>query len=551
MVENVIQDEFTTQVTFLNCRMAQKFAFLLFLPTIHSLLHTTTLQQLQHSKSHICEPGQPELVYIGNNLTEPLDNLLKLYLLTMTEPKTIVTNVNDYLWMISYALCPLMFVENEYLATEFQYISEHMKLIVTSAEAFDSLNAHFIEYQIYDTVFLVLDESQLIVYHYNHFLRKQNQWMTLDSNPMIEAARDLNGFEFVADSNNAMEETFAEFITTNINATPVQHARSIGLLYSHQMFVFGRLFNHIYMHRTAGLRVVVPRLLQAKPMIFVLVDPYDIETWMTYGVMILASAFLRMFCSQRYGFQQYVTSLQDIIACVVLSSPITFYRLLEQLILGVFKLLSMVLMTAYESLVISFLLNPRFYPELNTIQQINDSCCWALSDDVMMLNFQHFDDCRSVFYEEHYVPSVQDQGRFSCYLVNPTFEKELKDLMAHDVIAKQYRWSKVQVQPYPVMAVAFGSVGLVRRTCFYAGVYFAEGALFRVYEFDEKRSGMERHRSDRPVTIEDLSLLWVVHLVGIGLSMIAFAGEMAVRKMKVVRCTWMNIIRMFGRSRLI
>lgn len=315
-----------------------------------------------------------------------------------------------------------------------------------------------------------------------------------------------------------------------MNATLDESPESVAkaaLFYTQFRTEFLRNYQFVYMHQTLQLRILVPRLNELLSMIAVMVDPFDVETWTLYGAMILTAAVFRFCCARRFTLRQFIQSIQDVVACTILNRSIRLHRQLEQLVVACLKLVNVVLTAAYGSLVISFLLNPRFHPELDTLDQINESCCWWWTLEFNFLKFRHFEDCLSVILDKVYIPRVSDRGRFQCYLVDSTMETLSGDMLSDPAIATHYRWSKLAIQQYPVIAIAIGGVGMVKRISFYAEVFFAEGGLYKFFGEEAQRCWDGGSNQDTPIGLEDLSLLWTVYCFGIASSFAVFVAELA------------------------
>nr|NP_001345538.1 ionotropic receptor 114 [Aedes aegypti] len=492
-----------------------------------NLLSPENTHLLHHWKSVICEPGHPNYVFYESNLSEHMRAILDHYLVQQSEPQTVITNIHRYLWTVPFDSCPMLFLEFGSNLNLLRYALRQRKIIISSAEFYQPISFQLISNKIQDVVFFIFNQSQWTVYYYDNLHETHNHWTTLDTNPLNEAVHDLAGAIFLAGMQNEMEQMFVEFVVSEMNATHREGRASTryGLIYTYLMFTYGMQNQLIFMHRTSCYRVLVPRLDEPKAIISVLVDPFDIETWMTYGTMILVVTLFRTVCTRRWHCRQYLRSLQDVIACVILGSPIDFHQDLEQLIVGLFQLLSIVLMAAYESLVISFLLNPRFNPELDTIDLLNESCCFAWTLDTQNQNFQHIDDCLSVLWIDSYIPTPRDRGRFSCYLIDPSVGREMNHTLSHPAIAKYYRWSKVSIYTYPVLAIASGGIGMTKWIRYYASVFFAEGALYRFFASKSRLFARGDHKPEKVIKLKDLMLLWIAYFFGFGVSVVVFLFE--------------------------
>nr|NP_001345558.1 ionotropic receptor 116 precursor [Aedes aegypti] len=480
---------------------------------------------LRHSKTLICESISTEFVYYETNLSHALDSVLNRYLSSSSKSRTVITDIIRYHATVSYESCSLLFLDHIPEMDVFILRSTNRKLIVTSTASYDHISELFIQHKLYDAVFFVFDQSQLAIRYYNRFRKLHYEWETLEYNPLIEATRDLVGSPIDVKGYTRMDLVFIDFLVVNMNATSnASRVTNIGMAFTHSIYEYGGFFHQIYMHQTTGLQILVPKLDEPKPMISVLVDPFDFDTWLMCGAVILATAFLRMCYSRRCTVWQYLRSVQDIVACSIVSTPLSYHRLLERFNIGLLNLLNVVVITAYKSLVISFLLNTRYYPELDTFQQVNESCCWDSSAIARTLELHVSNSCLSRYSNYSFNPTRRHNGRFLCYFIDRYIELSYKEDLSQR-IAENYRRSRLVIQPYPVMAVSYGDVGVIEWIHFYAGVFFAEGALFKFFDIRDEKFSAHRSNQEKPIAVRDLSLMWIAYCCGVCLSWIVFIGE--------------------------
>nr|NP_001345774.1 ionotropic receptor 117 precursor [Aedes aegypti] len=491
-------------------------------PVALGLLDTEVAQILLHSKPLICESDYAEYVYYHANLSQPLSSILNQYLWRSSTSVTVFSEVSYYQEIVRpYESCSLLFVEHFPIANASGFRAINRKRVVTSSAAYDHVHEVFIKHNIYDAVFFVVGQSQLVIRHYNRYRKQYSQWTTLKHNPFIEATRDLAGSLMAVKGYTSSDLMFIDFLVANMNATIGEvRGYKIGFAILYRIFDYGSMYHQMYMHQTKGIQALVPVLHEPKPMISILVDPFDVETWIVIGVTILATASLRLFYSRRYNVWEYLTSVREIVANSIESSPLLFYRQLERFNIGVLNLLNVVVMTAYNSLVISFLLNTRYFPELDTFDQVNKTCCWESSHAANVLKFHVSNNCLSSSNESYNSPRSH-KDRYLCYFIDTIAELTVGEFMA----VNSYRRSELVIQTEPVMAISNEDVGLIEWIRVYANVFYAENALYKSMEPFE---GFATHPSnqDKPIAVGDLTLMWLAYFCGLSLSLVALIGEL-------------------------
>ncbi|XP_058122323.1 uncharacterized protein LOC131293133 [Anopheles ziemanni] len=331
--------------------------------------------------------------------------------------------------------------------------------------------------------------------------------------------------------------------------------------------------DYIALPEVTELCFMVPRS-GLKSLFWVLIDPYDAFAWIAFGTSVfLVSLVLTCFGEslRHYGLGLVVL---EILMSTVNGPTHKFVGPFESRIVGLFLLLCIVLISGYQSLVISFMSAPRYDPELDTMQQINDSCFFQYDVFLSSLGY-NFKNIRVGFVEDN---SVENSWRRKkCDLLpcsetkvinvnsvgEPTellqglglFSAEELELLKLNM--KYFRYSKARLQSQvSLYQVSFDSPAhhLVER---YTRA-FIEGQLhyFPVLQKTKHSTG-EYSPKDKLVETTgpgDLLIIWVIYVAGIlasGVSFLCELGVLCVRKMKRVqwrRC-WSSFKHLCNRRR--
>nr|NP_001345557.1 ionotropic receptor 111 precursor [Aedes aegypti] len=485
----------------------------------NNLLITIILQL----KSAVCPQGSPLVLYRHENLDHSDAVLLNEILTNQSESKIITNELNQFMLLATEDSCGVFFFGN--LIKDVLFIARLFparKLIIAQKNSFHVIQEALQSKPLANSVIFVHDEQQYAIYHYNQFRKELRTLSEISADPIADSVRQ---FRLSVFNELPLEVPFVDLLLSRTNSSRVTYESNFHFFF---MYEFGDVrLDHVYMHRTEGLRILVPRLNMPKPMIYVLIDPYDAATWVTYAAMVFLASILRSYFSNRLTTSELLSNIRLIFGFILIDSSITFYHELDRALLGLFKVMNIVLMTAYESLVISFLMSPRFYPEWDTIDQINESCIWDESMTVEPFRFRHI---RKLPLENGDIYSSIEVGRnlSYCFVFSPRFNLLLRERKGQPLFTSGYRWSRATLQTSPVMAAAYGDPAVREVIVFYAAAFFAEAGLYQHFLSETRREVVEFTIQENPVGVGDLSLVWLVYLVGVGCSFLTFAIEFVV-----------------------
>uniref|UniRef100_A0A182HYZ4 Ionotropic glutamate receptor C-terminal domain-containing protein n=1 Tax=Anopheles arabiensis TaxID=7173 RepID=A0A182HYZ4_ANOAR len=111
-----------------------------------------------------------------------------------------------------------------------------------------------------------------------------------------------------------------------------------------------------------------------KSVFAILSDPFDYYCWGTFIFTIATVSVLLSLFGESY--RQYNVGLVFLeLVMNALNGPShRFYGRFEVRLVGLFMMMNIVLLSCYQSLIISLMSSARYDPEIDTIEQINDTC---------------------------------------------------------------------------------------------------------------------------------------------------------------------------------
>lgn len=484
-------------------------------------------------------PGQ-EPIFVGHNefMNSTLQAVLTCFLAASVDLKVVVSNPTLYAEvrpLTSYSV-----LLGDELDSNFRQILDDFfrlrsrGIIVCQDKLFPAIIKKSHGYRSYAVVYVTFDSQHCTIRYYNPYFKTFHKLSTLSEDPLLQATNDIAGFRISAQSGQPNVINLLDVVASKMNGT---HTRKederndfkivFSAMYLAENFVHQRKI--IYMFQNEKDYALVPRLNKPIPSVHILTDPFDVLSWIMIVVVLTSLALLRTGLGNRKTIIKFLQNICDILGSFTTGSEVVFCREMERWLNAVCILLSVVVINAYQSMIISYLLCPRFYPELDTLELLNESCCWD-SDEQASL-FQHYNACPDpymygILYGDKETGISTLHRMFYCILLD-SWTKEITDVSPPLAITSgMFRWSKQTLNEWPMMGWATGDAVVTERIQVMSAVFFAEGALDRfhcpraTWQEDDSRNilGM-------PTTVDELSLVWGVYLVGTGVAFAIFAGE--------------------------
>lgn len=185
-------------------------------------------------------------------------------------------------------------------------------------------------------------------------------------------------------------------------------------------------------------------------------------------------------------------------------------------------------------MIISYLMSPRFYPELDTLELLNETCCWEPFRLAPSYNFKQLDKCSSITmfgYVENDNRLLIEQAYDNSYCVKID-EWQWMELNQNPLLAMTsglYRWSNKIINEWPSVAWLMGDPVVAEKVSTLGYVYFGEGSLSKGARvgIDDSRI-LSQESTLKSTTLDELSLLWIVYAAGVISSVVAFLVEVMI-----------------------
>ncbi|XP_050072530.1 uncharacterized protein LOC126560618 [Anopheles maculipalpis] len=298
-----------------------------------------------------------------------------------------------------------------------------------------------------------------------------------------------------------------------------------------------------------------------KSVFLVLLDPYDRFSWIAFGLTVIAISLVLFWLAESARYTSIMLIVLEMLMIVLHGPTHQLIDRFERFVVGLFMLLSIVVLSGYQSLVISFMSSPRYNPQLDTFDAINDTCLFMYDVKLSSLGFKFknvhrtyevFDStelmwqmkwcslvtCTEAAYIMAHVgdvdePAKIDPGEIALY--NEEEWKQLKNQL------KYFRYSKARIQSMTAMYLVTQDSPARHHLARYAQA-FIEGRL-EYFPVLKKSKPKPRIISEdtiatisvRQMDMKALLIAWILYCGGIMLSTVSFLAEHALVCMRKIK----------------
>uniref|UniRef100_A0A499FSV6 Ionotropic glutamate receptor C-terminal domain-containing protein n=1 Tax=Anopheles arabiensis TaxID=7173 RepID=A0A499FSV6_ANOAR len=394
------------------------------------------------------------------------------------------------------------------------------------------------------TIIQAIRKGYHIVYGLDHTLqiyrwnRYSHQRTTIDPHNITvpDEMRDLYGYTITMYTLEEISQVmtfdayFLELIASKRNATAIQTDH-----YSYKIIDVLPLVNVQNMiipwivpsFGTTFLAVVVPRA-KPKPIVSILIDPFDLYVWITYLMLVLTMAVTISMFGKFLGRRHFMEIVLELIMMCLAGPSRAYGGTFENRIITLFCLMGIVLVSSYQSLVISFMSYVRYGAEINTLEEIHERCLFQDDSDAKLFNFKTFPD-------EMYpgsnvaclIETARDNEQQTIIMGSNTIkdkqENATERYIRHRI--ENFRFAKTKFIEYPLCWLV--KMHLRELFLFYVQAVFESGIYEYYYNNKTQPTWQYEHRTfvNQVVRTEDLLLLWYAYVVGMVVSMLCFAAE--------------------------
>ncbi|XP_049281315.1 uncharacterized protein LOC125762834 [Anopheles funestus] len=381
-------------------------------------------------------------------------------------------------------------------------------------------------------------DNTMEIFHWNRY---SHETITIDHRNIFipDEMRDLHGFEIemyaleYASKVMTFDAYLLEQICMKINATPVPTEINSPRI-SVSVLVSIKIPNAQEVVTGAGTVFWAVNVPRAKPksIMSVLIDPFDMYTWITYFVLVLAMAISLSLFGTLLGRHHFLEIVLELIMISIAGPSRTYGGSFENRIITIFCLMGIVIVSSYQSLVISFMSFVRYHPEINTLAEIEERCVFD-DKDASFFNFKTYaNDSYGDRDEQCFFEIGRDNEQRTILIASKlTLGRRLfgvDDYTRYRV--QHYRYASTKFFEYQLCY--FINPRLREVFKFYIHAIFESGIYDHYYNNKSQPAWLYKQDTfvDRVVKVGDLTLLWYAYAVGTLLSVICYVVETVVHK---------------------
>uniref|UniRef100_A0A182KFZ6 Ionotropic glutamate receptor C-terminal domain-containing protein n=1 Tax=Anopheles christyi TaxID=43041 RepID=A0A182KFZ6_9DIPT len=364
-------------------------------------------------------------------------------------------------------------------------------------------------------------DNTLAIYRWNRY---SNQTTAIDPHNIIvpDEMRDLHGYRIVmwnmeyiskvmtfdayfleqmADKRNAIAIQTDEYSYSDLDVMPLFGVQN--MVYSLLIPSFGTTFT----------AVKVPR---AKPKLIVsiLIDPFDVHTWLTYLILVLTMAIIISLLGKRLGMCHFVEIVLELIM-ICLAGPSRVYGgSIENRIITMFCVMGIVLISSYQSLIISFMSFVRYGPEINTLAEIQEHCLFPDTKITSFFNFKTYPNGSWPGSDKACLLETGRDNELQTIMIDANTVKDKHAYATDHYIrhrTESYRHAKTNFFEYPLCWIV--KMHLRELFLFYVQAICESGIYEYYYNNKTKPAWQYEHKTfvEQVVKVDDLLLLWYAY----------------------------------------
>uniref|UniRef100_A0A182YGY2 Ionotropic glutamate receptor C-terminal domain-containing protein n=1 Tax=Anopheles stephensi TaxID=30069 RepID=A0A182YGY2_ANOST len=466
-----------------------------------------------------CPAWRQKRLFVLNYNTDPLSEDILTAILKINAPLKIISNEFSSLtyWTYENRRCALM-MPSEPIYYGSRYIIFHPKL--EQNLLMEDLNSS--SGIILDKAYHILYNRTAIEIHHKNFFTNQ----TIQLDPLnIRVPNDLenlygrtlrmslpDGNQKVTTFDAYLGETIARHRNGSFAAsTTMDTSMDYGVIHigvpflgSDKVMALGSTF----------VSVLVPRS-KPKPVISVLVDPFDYYSWITlFALVFILTAVLSLF-GQFLSKLNFVEVLLEMVMCILGGPSLKYGGWFENQIITNYCLLTIVIVSSYQSLIISYLSFTRYYPEINSPDEIRNSCIFPRKTAfASRLNLKTVDDVTGPVDSLCYLFNSRDNKRITTLLIE---NMRTIDRAASEAYKRNLRVADTIFFEFHLLYY-FYNKSLIRELFpFYIHAFYESGLYDQYYK--NKSSFALQYKQEvfviKSFSVGDLSIVWFLYIGGV------------------------------------
>ncbi|XP_053663239.1 uncharacterized protein LOC128712369 [Anopheles marshallii] len=377
-------------------------------------------------------------------------------------------------------------------------------------------------------------DNTMEIYHWNRF---SNQTITIDPRNILipDEMCDFYGYELelhIVDywrNSMTFDEYFLELVARKINATAaVKNSFKFRLGFTPFFGSYPTATSLIVLGvGNTFLAVNVPRA-KPKSIVSILIDPFDMYTWITYLILILTMAISLALFGDLLGRRHVVEIVLELFMISLAGPSRAYGGSFENRMITVFCLMGIVLVSSYQSLVISFMSFARYHSEINTLAEIYEQCRFSENKQAQDLNLTTYPNGSNPGFGKFCMLEVGIDNEQRTLLIASKTENKMHTFYMEDSMRfrhEHYRYADTKFFEWQMLYYVSPRLRKVFRFYFHA---IRESGIYDHYYYNKSQPDWHYNHDtfvDRVVKVGDLTLLWYAYACGNLLSVVSFVME--------------------------
>uniref|UniRef100_A0A182W9T9 Ionotropic glutamate receptor C-terminal domain-containing protein n=1 Tax=Anopheles minimus TaxID=112268 RepID=A0A182W9T9_9DIPT len=484
------------------------------------------LQAFIELQNQWCPTWRYKKIFILNYSPEPLSEDILTAILKLNEPPKIISTEGTGItyWTFENRRCAVVMVRGyeilrpqEPIYYGSRYFMFHAKL--EKNVFMDDLNSG--KGVILDKAYHILyNRTAIEIYHKNFFtnetiqldpqnIRVPNDLMNLNGRRLRLAVPEGN--QDVATFDAYLGQTIAQRRNASFELAPKIDTKTdygvvnIGVPFqgTDKMIAIGSTF----------ISILVPRS-KPKSVIAVLIDPFDYYSWIALFALIFVLATVLSLFGKFLSKVSFLEIVVEMIMCILGGPSLKYGGWFENQIITNYCFLSIVIVSSYQSLIISYLSFIRYHPEIDSATDIRNNCIFPKNTV-----FANHLDLRVRWNNEY----VEDM----CYTFNSRENRHITNLLvestrnidkgAYEAYTRNYRVAEKTFYNFHLLYYFYNKSLIREMFPFFIHAFFESGLFDQYYR--NKSTHVLEYKQEvfimKAFSVEDLSIVWYLYISGV------------------------------------
>lgn len=260
------------------------------------------------------------IIFHHPNLLSSTESVLVHFLKESSDPMLIIGRAEIFEDVHRPTINSILFLDMMDADIKKVLATFNRRIIVTTRSTFKAI---IDERKYLNGIFIVYDETECPIYHYNRYKKSLHKLDVLQNDPLLASTRDLAGMPFSTLEKHFIDYAFLELAAMRFNGSiELTRIASFYLVYLNYKYTVHYDYGYVplYLHRNERVFVLVPRLNKPIPSIYVITDPLDISSWISLFSAVIGLSLIRTFISRMYTVRHILRNFVLVLECFTLGA---------------------------------------------------------------------------------------------------------------------------------------------------------------------------------------------------------------------------------------